>query len=198
MSKAAPKASRTVVFALFYVILIAFPLAAQRRDSGELPTPEAAVDDETQPLSESDPAQRLMAAESLGGIKLGMTQKKLKDVLGNPKHMSPLELTEATMDYWFYPDKGLEITLSAGVSKTGAKRVVAITASVGCRLATARGIKIGSSGDAVRKAYGPFEDKENAPATHPNLFVAGSIYDGIVFKFKDNKVSEIFFGASAE
>lgn len=50
----------------------------------------------------------------------------------------------------------------------------------------------------MHKAYGSFEDKENASAAKKNSFVAGSIYGGILFTFKDNKVSSIFFGAAAE
>jgi hypothetical protein len=152
-------------------------------------------------LAQDDKATQLMAGESLGGIKLGLTEKKLVALLGQPKEKSALTLMEATGDYyqtWRYPGKGLEITLSAGESKTGAKTVASFTASNGCNLTTAKGIKIGSPETDVRKAYGSFEDKENASATQKNSFVAGSIYSGIIFTFKDKKVSSIFFGAAAE
>ena len=156
----------------------------------------------TQPvLAQEDKATQLMAGESLGGIKIDMAEKNLTDLLGQPKKKSAMTFVAGTGEYqqtWHYPDKGLEITLSAGESKTGAKTVASFTASSGCSLTTAKGIKIGSSEAAARKAYGSFEDKENASATRKNSFVAGSIYGGILFTFKDNKVSSIFFGAAAE
>jgi hypothetical protein len=152
-------------------------------------------------LAQDGKAKQLMAAENLGGIKIDMAEKKLVDLLGQPKEKSALTLMEATGDYyqtWRYPGKGLEITMSAGENKTGAKTVALFTASKGCSLTTTKGIKIGSSEADVRKAYGSFEDKENASAARKNSFVAGSIYGGIIFTFKDNKVSSIFFGAAAE
>jgi hypothetical protein len=88
--------------------------------------------------------------------------------------------------------------MSAGEKKTGAKTVALFTASKDCSLATTKGIKIGSSEADVRKAYVSFEDKENASAVQKGSFVAGSIYGGIIFTFKDKKVSSIFFGAAAE
>lgn len=152
-------------------------------------------------LAQEDKATQLMAAENLGGIKIDMAEKNLMKLLGQPKKKSAMTFQGGTGEYhqtWLYPDKGLEITLSAGESKTGAKKVALFTASSGCSLTTTKGIKIGSSEADVRKAYGSFEDKENASATRKDSFVAGSIYGGIIFNFKDNKVSSIFFGAAAE
>jgi hypothetical protein len=152
-------------------------------------------------LAQDEKATQLMAAESLGGIKIDMAEKNLMDLLGQPKKKSAMTFLAGTGEYqqtWRYPDKGLEITMSAGENKTGAKTVASFTASKGCSLTTTKGIKIGSSEADVRKAYGSFEDKENASADRKDSFVAGSIYGGIVFAFKDNKVSSIFFGAAAE
>jgi hypothetical protein len=154
----------------------------------------------TLPVLAQDKAAQLMAGESLGGIKIGMAEKKLKDLIGQPKKKGPVKLTEATGEYdqtWLYPDKGLEITLSAQ-SKTGAKTVTSFTASTGCGLTTTKGIRIGSAEADVRKAYGSFEDKENGSMGQKNSLVAGSIYGGIIFTFKDKKVTRIFFGAAAE
>ena len=71
-----------------------------------------------------------------------------------------------------------------------------IRATAGCTLATARGVKIGSTEAAVNKAYGKERDKESSKAGQS--FVAGSLYEGVVFTFKDGKVSGIFIGAAAE
>src|SRR5713101_3309608 len=83
-------------------------------------------------LAQDDKATQLLATESLGGIKLGLTEKKLVELLGQPKKKTALTLMEATGDYdqtWRYPGKGLEITMSAGEKKTGAKTVASFTAS---------------------------------------------------------------------
>ena len=71
-----------------------------------------------------------------------------------------------------------------------------MTAAGACQLATARGIKIGSTEAAVKKAYAKERDKEQTKAGES--FTAGSIYDGVIFTFKDGKVSQIFIGAAAE
>jgi len=66
----------------------------------------------------------------------------------------------------------------------------------GCKLATRRGIKIGDTVAAVRKAYGDVEDKSRGQSR--DSFVAGSLYGGVIFDLKDGKVTQIFIGASAE
>ena len=152
-------------------------------------------------LAQGDKAARLLAGESLGGIKIDLGEKKLVDLLGQPKTKGKLQFQEAIGEYyqtWRYPAKGLEVTMSSGGSDKGAKKVALFTASSGCSLSTTKGIKVGSSESDARKAYAAFEDKEDASAIEKNSFVAGSIYGGIIFTFKDKKVSSIFFGAAAE
>ena len=98
--------------------------------------------------------------------------------------------------------------------KAGPKTVLIATAGKGCKLATARGIKIGSTRAEVGKAYRDVEEK--APGDGPakpgdpepepvpleegeeKNFVAGTIYGGMIFSFKKGKVVEIFLGAGAE
>jgi hypothetical protein len=84
----------------------------------------------------------------------------------------------------------------ASDKKGGAKTVFSLTASAGCQLATARGIKIGSPEASVRKVYAKERDKEQTP--DGATFVAGSVYGGVIFSFKEGKVSQIFIGAAAE
>jgi hypothetical protein len=96
---------------------------------------------------------------------------------------------------WHYPEKGIDVSMS-GEKKTGRKRIVSVTASAPCTLATRKGIKIGSAESAVRKAYTMFADRE--ARAEPGTYVVGSIYGGIIFNFEKGKVSRIFFGAAAE
>ena len=48
----------------------------------------------------------------------------------------------------------------------------------------------------MTKAYG--RDKNTEDSVPKETFVAGSLYGGLIFNFKNNRVTEIFLGASAE
>jgi hypothetical protein len=153
-------------------------------------------------LAENKGAE-LLAEDHLGGIKIGLGEKQLAAILGKSavkKGKPALEgATGEFVQTWTCAEKGLSIQISSGEKTTGPKRVVGFTAKAKCPLATAKGIKIGSTKEEVLKAYGAFEDKESKDFIKPGTFVAGSIYGGIIFSFgKDGKVREIFFGAAAE
>ncbi|MGB8169935.1 MAG: hypothetical protein WCF18_20700 [Chthoniobacteraceae bacterium] len=142
--------------------------------------------------------EAMLQREHLGALKLGLSEKEVLKQLGKPEKQGALTSQEADGTYvqqWKYPSKGLSILMTTGEKKTGAKSIASFIATAGCTLATERGIKIGSSESAVRKAYGAFADSEHKAA---NEFVAGSIYGGIIFDFEKGKVSRIFFGAAAE
>ena len=47
------------------------------------------------------------------------------------------------------------------------------------------------------KAYGQYRDPEPGMADK-KAFVAGSIYDGMIFSFQNGRVIKIFLGAAAE
>jgi hypothetical protein len=136
--------------------------------------------------------------ETLGELKLGRKAAEVVKALGEPKAKGKEVHWEATGDWvqeWTYPAKGLTLQM-ASAKRGGAKTVLAFTAEENCKLATGRGIKIGSTLAEVRKAYGKFENKEDSQAGE--TFVAGSIYGGVIFHLKGGKVSSIFFGAAAE
>ena len=140
----------------------------------------------------------MLKGESLGGLRLDLAEKEVVKLLGKPGRQGKLQLQGADGAYvqlWEYPSQGIEITMSAGEKKTGAKKVASFSAGAGSKLATKLGIKVGSPVGDVRKAYGSFENKEDGSAA---LFVAGSIYGGILFHTEGGKVSSIFFGAAAE
>ncbi|MDR3402776.1 MAG: hypothetical protein P4L99_09770 [Chthoniobacter sp.] len=137
--------------------------------------------------------------EGLGGLHLDRPAKDVLHLLGKPGKEGKLALQAADGNYvqtWSYPAKGLQLVMSAGGKKDGAKTVASITAQAPCDLATHRGIKIGSPESAPRKAYADFADRDG-PAT-PGAFVVASVYGGIIFHFEHGKVSRIFFGAAAE
>jgi hypothetical protein len=147
-------------------------------------------------LAEEKPGA--LETETFGQLKLGRKAADIVKVLGQPEGKGKEVHWDATGDWvqeWRYPAKGL--TLNMASAKKGApKTVLSFTAEEGCKLATSRGIKLGSTLAEVRKAYGKFENKEDSQAGE--TFVAGSVYGGIIFHLKDGKVSSIFFGAAAE
>jgi hypothetical protein len=97
---------------------------------------------------------------------------------------------------WHYPNKGIELLMSAGEKKSGAKTIANITANAPCAFATKKGIKIGDAESAARKAYTEHVDRE--ASSDPGTLVVGSVYGGIIFNFTKGKVSSIFFGAAGE
>lgn len=136
--------------------------------------------------------------EGLGKLKLADSASKVAEVLGKPKSKGKDQLWEAIGEWvqdWDFPAQGISVAMASS-EKGGSKTIHSLTAKSGCTLATARGIHIGSTETSVRTAYKNVEDKEQSKKGQ--TFVAGSIYGGVIFTFKDGKVSEIFIGAAAE
>ena len=137
-----------------------------------------------------------VSAEAFGPLALGKSPAEVEKALGKPASMGKKVFQEATgtsVQEWKYPAAGLTVTMEW----TGKKPAVgAIRAEEGCKLATARGIKLGSTEAEVAKAYAKEREAETSKAGES--FVAGSIYGGVIFSFKDGKVSGIFIGAGAE
>ena len=143
--------------------------------------------------------EAMLRAETLGGLRLGLPEKAVLKLLGPPAKRGEMVFQEADGNYvqdWHYPDKGIDLLMSAGGKKSGAKTIANITASAPCTFATKKGIKIGDAESAARKAYAEHVDRETSG--DPGVLVVGSIYGGIIFNFTKGKVSSIFFGAAAE
>ena len=142
--------------------------------------------------------EAMLRTESLGGLRLGLPEKAVLKLLGAPTKRGAMVLQEADGNYvqdWHYPDKGIDLSMSAGEKKSGVKTIANIAASAPCAFATRTGIKIGDAESAARKAYTEHVDRETSD---PGTLVVGSIYGGIIFNFTKGKVSRIFFGAAAE
>lgn len=141
---------------------------------------------------------KFLTGESLGKLSLGQKSGDVVRLLGKPESTGKDVMWEAIGEWvqeWNYPKQGLQLNMSSA-KKGGAKTVYSISASAGCTLSTARGMRIGSTEAEVRKAYGAVEDKESS--VRGESFVAGSIYGGVIFNFKKGKVATIFIGAGAE
>jgi hypothetical protein len=140
--------------------------------------------------------QKTVTQEPLGQLALGQTPAEVVKLLGKAESKGKKSMQEATgtsVQDWNYPAKGLTITMEfIGKDET----VHMIRATEACTLATARGIKIGSTEAAVKKAYAKEKSKEGSKAGES--FLAGSLHDGLSFTFKAGKVSEIFLGVTSE
>ena len=144
-----------------------------------------------------DPAAAL-ESDGLGQMKLGQPAAAVLKLLGEPEKKGKDVEWAATGEWvqeWDFPKQGLTLNMASG-KKGGAKTVGTITAIGACKLATKRGIAIGSPLADVRKAYGNVESKEDGQTK--DTFIAGSVYGGIIFSLKGGKVSKIFVGAAAE
>ncbi|MDO9213679.1 MAG: hypothetical protein Q8Q54_12295 [Methylococcales bacterium] len=140
----------------------------------------------------------LLNEEKLGDFKMGLSETDLKKKVSCPLKREEEQLWGADGIYhqvWHYPACGLSFSMSS-VQKSGSKSVDGITVTAPSVLKTKRGIHIGSSQQAVMKAYG--HDKAADAESNKQMFVAGSIYGGLVFTFKQHKVTSIFLGAGAE
>ncbi len=141
---------------------------------------------------------KLLEGDSLGKLTIGQNVDRVTALLGKPDSKGKDELWDATGEWvqeWRYKAQGLNLHM-ASKSKGTAKAIANITALPPCKLATARGIRIGNSIAEVTKAYKNVQDKEQSvPA---KTFVAGSIYGGVIFTFEGGTVWQIFIGAAAE
>ena len=136
--------------------------------------------------------------ESIGGLRLGLPEKEVNRAISCVPKKTREILEGATGVYvqmWSYPECGIVLKMSSE-RKGGSKTVESITITGPSDLATGSGIHIGSTESEVIKAYGRYRDQESTKKG--KRFVAGSIYDGMIFDFKDGKVTKIFLGAAAE
>ncbi len=140
----------------------------------------------------------LLNNEKIGDFKLGLSEKDLEGKIPCPLKRGEEDLWGADGIYhqtWNYPACGLSFGTSSA-QKGGSKSVDSITVTAPSKLKTKRGIQIGSTEKAVIKAYG--RDKNAEDSVPKETFIAGSLYGGLIFNFKNNRVTEIFLGASAE
>jgi len=136
--------------------------------------------------------------DTLGKLALEQPAASVLKMLGKPESKGKDEKWEAIgkcVQEWNYPRQGISVKMAVAEPKDE-RRVVMLTASGGCTLATSRGIKFCSTEAEVAKAYKDVRNAEDRKAGH--TFVAGSVYGGVIFTISNGKVSEIFIGAAAE
>ncbi len=139
---------------------------------------------------------KLMEEEMVGKLKIGLKASDLTSILGKPCEKTKNELWGADGEYhqtYKYSKLGVELDMIG--KKESDKVVNMITVMSPCDYKTSKGVSIGSNYQDVEKAY---KDYLNTASSNKESIVAGSIYGGVIFSFKNEKVSSIFVGASAE
>lgn len=141
--------------------------------------------------AQDDAATAMAKGENLGGLKVDLAEKELLQLLGKSVAVGKVTREEGDGDYLQvlkYPSKGLEVTLRSE-KKTGPRTVAKFSASAGCKLATKKGITVGSPVGDVKKAYAGFVRNDSSDQE----FVIGSIHNAIFFQIEGGKVSRISF-----
>ena len=139
----------------------------------------------------------LMQKERIGNLRIGLSEAKVKQIMNCNLNREPEQLSQADGAYhqeWKYTDCGIVLVMVSD-RQNAPKSIYSISTSSPSNLSTKRGIRIGSTRTAVMKAY---KSEWNRGDSGSESFVAGSIYGGLIFQFKNGKVSQIFLGAAAE
>jgi hypothetical protein len=136
--------------------------------------------------------------EQLGKLHIGLSEREVKQIIPGKPTRGAEKWWGADGQYhqdWQYTDGGITLGM-VSKKKGGLKSIESITITSPSSLQTQRGIRIGSTEAEVVKAYGPFRNAEDSKPGE--LFVAGSIFGGVMFEFQQGRVNRIFIGAAAE
>lgn len=140
----------------------------------------------------------LLKAERIGPLRVDQPDAEAERLIPCPVQRGPVEFWGADGEYhqaWTAPDCGLTLDLSA-TEPDGPQTVRAITLTAPSVWTTARGISMGRTEAEVMTAYGRDRNAEESQAGQ--LFVAGSVYGGLLFSFEGGRVTQLFLGAAAE
>lgn len=168
----------------------------------EKPVPVAGKDSTTITTTDSTgkitPPSGKIDIESFGDIKLGQPSAVLIKVLGEPDNKTKAIEWEADglmHEDWTWKSKGLIINMASEISNATTMQVFSIKAKAPCTFKTKANIGIGSSYAEVQEAY---KKDINSEESNKEQVTVGSIYGGIIFTFRNEKVESVFLGAAAE
>jgi hypothetical protein len=188
-----------------YLLLAGITLFAACNSGKKEDTNKEIIDSVTMPLPESTqvntapPGAGKIDIETFGDIKIGQPHVKTITAIGQPDKKSKAEEWAADGQMhqdWTYTSKGLALNMSFAKGSTDtAGYVFSITANSNCAFKTRANMGIGSTYAEVQKVY---KRDIDAASTTKDQITVGSIYGGIVFSFKNEKVTNIFLGAVAE
>jgi hypothetical protein len=136
--------------------------------------------------------------EQIGKLHIGLSETEVRQIIPGKPIRGAEKWWGADGQYhqeWQYPDDGITLGM-VSKKKGGLKSIESLTITSPSILQTQRGIRIGSPEAEVVKAYGRFQNAEESKPGE--LFVAGSIFGGVMFDFQQGRVNRIFIGAAAE
>lgn len=156
----------------------------------------AAQEKPVSPETLAEWGNELMHRDGFGPFRLKMTAGQVKKISHCEFHYGKQEEEGATGLYitdWTSSDCGITLTMGSSEPQ-GTQTIQRMKLESNSPLLTQRHIGIGSSMADVTAAYG----RERDVSSSDDLFVAGSLYGGMVFGFTNGKVSSVFLGAAAE
>jgi hypothetical protein len=184
----------------FLIIVVAFGFTCESCNTNNKKDNETKSDSITSTVkSEIDYTQignQLLQTEKIGDLKIGLSNAKTIDLLGEPGDKTKSELWGADGEYHhtlIYNDKGIEIDIVG--ENEAQQKIGMITVTEPCSFKTTKNIGIGNSAESVKTAYSGLINPEFSDS---KSIVAGSIYGGLIFKIEADKVKEIIVGAVAE
>jgi hypothetical protein len=152
----------------------------------------AVVVDAAVPDAEPDPTS-ILDTETIGGLKMGADEKAILAALGAPKHKDKSVQEGATMEFvsdWTWPTASINMVSDTGKPPWKA-RLISISKT--STLETSQHIHLGSTRADVEKAYKRSDEDDGKP----DQFLVGSIYGGLLFEFKKDRVVTISMGPFA-
>lgn len=141
---------------------------------------------------------KVMADERIGELGINMSAAAVIAKLGEPAKKGRFEVSEVNGGFfqdWSYPALGLRLGMASEYRETP-QSIGEIFLEAPGTYKTRLGIGIGSTRAELLAAYGKLRDPEFPSGKEE--FVAGSVYGGVIFTLKKDKVSQIFVGADAE
>jgi hypothetical protein len=190
---------------LFWVVVGILLLTAcnsgkkEDADKKIIDTVSISLPDTTQANTSPPPGAGKIDIETFGDIKIGQPHVKTIAAIGQPDKKSKAEEWAADGQMhqdWTYTSKGLALNMSFAKESTDTTGYVfSIAANSNCAFKTRANMGIGSTYAEVQEAY---KRDIDAGSTTKDQITVGSIYGGIVFSFKNEKVVNIFLGAVAE
>lgn len=181
-------------------VLSLFLFLSCKQGKKDKPAPIAGSDTiQKEPAPDSTAPAVKMDIESFGPLKLGQTATEVLQILGEPgKKEKPVEWGADGMMHedWTWTPEALELNFASEKgAAAGSQQLFSITASEPNTYKTKAGIGIGSSLADLQAAYPKDINKEESSS---DQVVVGSVYGGILFTLRNNKVIHIFLGAAAE
>ena len=139
--------------------------------------------------------------ERIGGLRLNGRADAVLRTFGEPPLRGP---REPFWDHgghrqtWSWPEQGLTVDIYSLYGKAPEK-VRAVTVVAPSTLLTRAGIGVGSSREEVLARCGDMQDLSFSTAyDEQRQFIAGSLLGGLLFRFENDRVVEMFVGDATE